>query len=124
MSEVIRQTPDIQFDGTFSCVPSNSINCEPFCNSWKAHLTCNPLSFDRKRRRAIQMHYGKHSQSYPPVQSYVMYVRLGNRTRNVIKEFYPDILYIKMLGFCLFLFVCLSELIEELASRRDTKIGM
>ena len=33
------------------------------------------------------------------------------------------ILYIKMLGFfCLF--VCLSELIEELASRRDTKIGM
>ena len=31
------------------------------------------------------------------------------------------ILYIKMLGF---LFVCLSELIEELASHRDTKIGM
>ena len=34
------------------------------------------------------------------------------------------ILYIKTLGFFVFLFVCLSELIEELASRRDTKIGM
>ena len=30
------------------------------------------------------------------------------------------ILYIKTLGF----FVCLSELIEELASRRDMRIGM
>ena len=36
---------------------------------------------------------------------------------------YIYILYIKMLGFFV-LFVCLSELIEELASRRDTKIGM
>ena len=34
---------------------------------------------------------------------------------------YIYILYIKMLGFFLF---CLSELIEELASRRNTKIGM
>ena len=34
-----------------------------------------------------------------------------------------NILYIKMLGFVC-LFVCLFELIEELASRRDTKIGM
>ena len=33
------------------------------------------------------------------------------------------ILYIKTLGFVC-LFVCLSELIEELASRRDMKIGM
>ena len=32
------------------------------------------------------------------------------------------ILYIKTLGF--FVCFCLSELIEELASRRDTKIGM
>ena len=31
-----------------------------------------------------------------------------------------QILYIKMLRF----FVCLSELSEELVSRRDTKIGM
>ena len=29
-----------------------------------------------------------------------------------------------MLGYFFVLFVCLSELIEELASRRDTKIGM
>ena len=29
-----------------------------------------------------------------------------------------------MLGFFVFCFFCLSELIEELASRRDTKIGM
>ena len=35
------------------------------------------------------------------------------------------ILYIKTLGFLFVcLFVCLSELIEELASRRDTKFGM
>ena len=37
------------------------------------------------------------------------------------------ILYIKTPGFFFLfvcLFVCLSELIEELASRRDTKIGM
>ena len=33
------------------------------------------------------------------------------------------ILYIKTLEFVVCLFVCLSELIEELASRRDTKIG-
>ena len=38
-------------------------------------------------------------------------------------DFLAEILYIKMLGFVC-LFVCLFELIEELASRRDTKIGM
>ena len=34
------------------------------------------------------------------------------------------ILYINMLDFCFRLFGCLSELIEELASRKYMKIGM
>ena len=41
----------------------------------------------------------------------------------IIINIITSILYIKTLGFfCLF--VCLSELIEELGSRRDMKIGM
>ena len=43
---------------------------------------------------------------------------------NICITKFSSILYIKMLGFFVCLFVCLSELIEELASRRDTKIGM
>ena len=40
-------------------------------------------------------------------------------------EIETSISYIlKLQDFLIFLFVCLSELIEELASRRDTKIGM